>query len=96
MSDTVSIEYSYADIPISYGTVMVSDEDKIRAVLRFYPEYAEHWNSDESVLWNYIDAVARDQGVEHDIAKQILAQACDPIWGGSNAEVIGRWMFFLA
>jgi hypothetical protein len=78
-----------------YEVTMSPDEKKRGQVLRHYPEYEEHWNDDESALWNWIDAVARDNEVDHNDAKHAIADAGDPIFGGGGRS-LSAWIWFLA
>jgi hypothetical protein len=89
-----TVNYRYLDIPLDRSTIFATREDQAAALKRLYPSY-EPTQEDESMLWHWIEAVAQEAGVSHDEAKHLLNRAADPIFS-DNAEVVGRWVFFLA
>lgn len=79
-----------------FAGIMDGEDARKRAVLALYPEYADKWQPEHSVLWNWIHAVAEDNGVTHDDAKRTINKAYDPIFGGEDAADIGRFIFYIA
>ena len=73
---------------------MATEAQRRKHVEDLYPGYS--WTDGESVLWNWIDAVAHEAGVDHETARRVCANASDPIWGGPNYQTVGKWVFFIA
>lgn len=95
-SDTLAYKYTNFGDAIKdnlYGLTMATEKQRREQVERHYPDI--EWNDDESILWNWIHAVALDNGVEHDVAKQAIADAADPIFG-INKPALHSWLWFLA
>ena len=97
---TDTIAYKYTDFGDAinsnlFGLTMSTAEQRREQVLRHYPDYLDQWKDDESILWNWIDAVAQDNEVDHNVAKQAIADAADPIFGNGKAG-FHAWLWFLA
>lgn len=90
----------YKRFPESASTVaitMATPGQRRTAVLDLFPEYAASWNEDESILWNWINAhaVTYFDG-KYRMARQMVNDASDHIYGGKNAAAIAKFIWYLA
>lgn len=90
----ITIRYlDLTDAPM-YGVTMASDDQKVKALKKVYPDY--QWDPEESGITNWMLAVQQETGAHFASVREVCRDAADPIWGGENAEKVARWVWFLA
>lgn len=70
-------------------------EQRITIVRKLFPDY--EWHDDKSVLWNWVNAHADLYfDGDYNLARRMINDISDPIFGSKNHAQISRFIWFIS